>query len=101
MTRQKQRRVRVNVEVAPGEPTDLHALGILFKEVLQQIPGDQTQKLRSAYRQGKTIVVAMAPSRFGMDKKTAFVCSVTSLPLQLIFAPIAVEIELPEAQGTA
>jgi hypothetical protein len=88
------RRVRLNVESGDN----VRSLGRLLKEVLRQIPADQAKALAKCYVDGKSIIVAMAQSRFGVTSKTAFGCAASDAPLDLVFqrGPIP----LPEPKGT-
>jgi hypothetical protein len=76
----KDRRVRVEIgqrgRFEDQEDRDASRLGILFKEVLQQIPGEQAKALVDAYMNGKAIVVAMGQSSGGPGSKTAFQCAI-------------------------
>jgi hypothetical protein len=50
----------------------LRVLQILFKEVLQQIPQEEADRLTDAYKRGEPIVFVIAESVHGRDRKTAF-----------------------------
>lgn len=59
----KQRRVSLNIEAASGESAyGLGILGLLFKEILQQVPPEQADKLGQAHRDGKPITMTIAES---------------------------------------
>jgi hypothetical protein len=50
----------------------LGGLRVLFKEVLQQIPPDDVEKLRKGYMEGKQIFLLLRQSKGGSGCKTAF-----------------------------
>ena len=69
----KPRRVRFNIEAATGESAyGLGILGLLFKEILEQIPPEQADKLGQAHRDGKIITMNIAESSRGAGSQRAF-----------------------------
>jgi hypothetical protein len=86
MKGKKTRRVRVSVD---GSFTEAAGLGVLLKEVLQEITDEHARKLMSGYVAGKTIFLALQQNSRGKDYKTAFTTGLlaTAKP--------------PESKGTA
>jgi len=73
MKRAKGRRVRVEVTAAPGTASGgLIRLGILFKEVLQEIPAEWAEVLGEDYMKGRMVTVNLMVSSHGRHCKTAF-----------------------------
>jgi len=69
----KPRRVSLNIEPATGESAyGLGILGLLFREILEQIPPEQADKLGEAHRDGKIITMNIADSSRGAGSKGAF-----------------------------
>lgn len=65
------RGVRVEIKSKDGEG-NIRALGILLKEVLQQIPIEGADRLINAYKSGKAIQLTIFESAGGPTKKCAF-----------------------------
>jgi len=69
----KPRRVSLNIEPATGESAyGLGILALLFREILEQIPPEQADKLGEAHRDGKIITMNIADSSRGAGSKRAF-----------------------------
>ena len=67
------RRVSLNIEAATGESAyGLGILGLLFREILQQISPEQADKLGQAHRDGKIITMHIADSSRRAESKRAF-----------------------------
>jgi hypothetical protein len=71
----------VNVLKGDGDANDIGVLGLLFKEVLQQVSPGQAKSLVEAYRDGRSITASMAEHHLGSGYKTAFECSVSDARL--------------------
>jgi len=73
----KNRSVQIRIKARAGEDEwSLKFLGMLFKEVLQEIPLAQATSLVAAYREHKAICVTLAESNYGVYAKTAFQCAI-------------------------
>jgi plastocyanin domain-containing protein len=69
----KPRPVSLNIESATGESAyGLGILGLLFREILQQIPPEQADKLDQAHPDGKIITMNIADRSRGAGSKRAF-----------------------------
>ena len=76
------RRARVILEPATGESDrSLGALGLLFAQVLQEIPIEQADELAEAFRNGKVITVAIVENPLGSHRKCAFQWEIAENPL--------------------
>jgi hypothetical protein len=68
----KKRNVRLDITPADGEDYGLRTLGILFKEILQQIPAENAAALIKEYKFGMALRFTIFESRGGPHKKCAF-----------------------------
>ena len=55
----------------------LGTLRLLFREILQNIPPQQAERLAQGYRRGENIILVIGESTGGSDKQTAFATALT------------------------
>jgi hypothetical protein len=70
-------RTGVRVDVRGYDVRWVGDLGVLFKEILQQVPAEYAKVAMEGYNAGQTITLCIGESSYGPDRKTAFYMGLT------------------------